>query len=246
MRYPRVGVAVGQERTDTRPDRRSRCGHSSEARTLAPGVLDVNALQNWGLRGCLRPEWVPAVVSIFVISVGCPAAESPVQVPIAASYVASAHSARAKSLPRVLVSALAKVEGNSRIPILLPSALPGGVETIRHATVDKATPKEYQISLYYKVGVGDAGFAGMFFAKANPGYSPERLSNVHAIRLAHGIRGFFRAVSCGGSCASANLWWEQGRVLYQIQLVLPSHFSDSEQEDSIAKMADSAILAGPR
>jgi hypothetical protein len=207
----------------------------------------VNVLRNWSFQGFLTPVWVPAGVFIFfMISVSCRAAESQVKIVSTASYVAAAHSARAKSLPQVLVSALAKVDGKSRIPILLPSALPGGVGRIRHAIVDKATPKEYQISLYYKLGVGDAGFAGMFFAKANPGYSPEQLSNVHEIKLAHGIHGFFRAASCGGSCAPVNLWWEQDHVLYQIQFVLPPHFSDSDQEGSIAKMADSAILAGAR
>lgn len=185
-------------------------------------------------------------MSIFVLSVGSRAAELQVKVINATSYGTSAHSAQATPLPRVLVSALEKVKGNLRIPILLPAALPGGIGTVRHAIVDRATPGEYQISLFYNLGVGDAGFAGMFYAKANPGYSPEQLPNVHAIELAHGVHGFFRAVSCGGSCVPPNLWWEQNRVLYQIQLVLPPYFSDSDQERPIVKMADSAILAGPR
>lgn len=203
-------------------------------------------VRNWWCRGFLKPTCVSAVVSIFVLSVGGHAAESQVKVSNTASYGTSARSTRAKPLPRVLVSALAKVKGKSRIPILLPSALPGGIGTVRHVTIGKAKPGEYQISLWYRLGVGDAGFAGMFFAMASPGYSPDQLSNVHAIELAHGVHGYFRAVSCGGSCAPANLWWEQSHALYQIQLVFRSYFSASEQEDQIAKIANSAILAGPR
>jgi hypothetical protein len=96
--------------------------------------------------------------------------------------------------------------------------------------VDKATADEYAVSLYYELDVGNAGFAASFQAINNLHYSPRELGNVREVKLAGGITGFFRPVSCGGSCAPANLWWEQGAVLYQIQLKLPSTVREKNQE----------------
>jgi hypothetical protein len=102
------------------------------------------------------------------------------------------------------------------------------------------------VALYYELGVGDAGFAASFSARKNAGYSPRELPNVEEVKLAGGIVGFFRSVSCGGSCAPANLWWEQDGTLYQIQLKLPSTLREKKQLRIIMAVADSAILAGPR
>jgi hypothetical protein len=164
----------------------------------------------------------------------------------AGSHRVASASKRRRAVPPVLESALTQVKGKSIIPVLLPSVLPGDIETVRHVLVAKATSREYEISMYYKLGVGDAGFAGLFSAQANPGYTPQELPNVREVELAHGIHGYFRAVSCGGSCAPANLWWNEGHTLYQIQLVLPSDYSDFIQKHDMVMTADSAILAGPR
>jgi hypothetical protein len=40
----------------------------------------------------------------------------------------------------------------------------------------------------------------------------------------------FMPVSCGGSRAPANLWWEQNGVMYQIQIKLKSSTTEKEQE----------------
>ncbi len=85
-----------------------------------------------------------------------------------------------------------------------------------------------------------------FSAHAKPGYRLQDLSNVRGVRLICGIHGFFRAVNCGGSCAPAYLWWEENGVLYQIQLELSPALSAQSQRAVMEKIADSAILAGPR
>jgi len=152
----------------------------------------------------------------------------------------------AGSLPDIFVSVLAGVKAKTRVPVLLPTELPRPFSDAKHASVDKATADEYAVSLYYELGVGNAGFAASFEATNNPHYSPRELGNVREVKLAGGITGFFRPVSCGGSCAPANLWWEQGAVLYQIQLKLPSTVRGKNQEGIITAVASSAILAGPR
>lgn len=152
----------------------------------------------------------------------------------------------AGSLPDILVPVLAGVKAKTTVPILLPTELPRPFSDAKHAIMDKATTDEYAVSLYYELDVGNAGFAALFKATNNRHYSPRELANVHEVKLAGGITGFFRPVSCGGSCAPANLWWEQGAVLYQIQLKLPSTLREKRQLGIITAVADSAILAGPR
>jgi hypothetical protein len=130
--------------------------------------------------------------------------------------------------------------------VLLPSELSGSLAKANYATVEKADANEYAISLYYELGSGDAGFAALFAAQAKPSYDPRELRNIIEVKLARGMRGSFRPVSCGGSCAPANLWWQEGGVLYQIQMKLPSTLREQAQKNAITSVADSAILAGPR
>lgn len=152
----------------------------------------------------------------------------------------------AGSLPDVFRSALAEVKAKTNVPVLLPTELPGPISKAKHASVDKATADQYVVTLYYELNAGDAGFAALFEAANNPGYSPQELGNVRQVKLANGITGFFRPVNCGGSCAPANLWWQRGAVLYQIQLRLPSTLREQNQQGIITAVANSAILAGPR
>lgn len=150
-----------------------------------------------------------------------------------------------RPLPRVFVSVLPEVKAKSQVAVLLPTELPKPFQKAIHALVEKVAANEYAISLYYELGIGNAGFAASFAADASPRYDPHGLPGIHEVKLADGIRGFFRPVSCGGSCAPANLWWGQAGVLYQIQLELPSALGENDQERTITAVADSAIFAGP-
>lgn len=150
------------------------------------------------------------------------------------------------SLPDSLFSVLAEVKAKTRVPVLLPTELPTPFRDAKHALLDKATADQYAIIFYYGLDAGDAGFAASFQASKNPAYSPRRQGNIRQVKLATGITGFFRPVNCGGSCAQASLWWEQGAVLYQIQLKLSSALPEKKQQAIITAIANSAILAGPR
>jgi hypothetical protein len=48
------------------------------------------------------------------------------------------------------------------------------------------------------------------------------------VDLSRGRTGMFIPVSCGGSCAPENLWWEQNGVMYQIQIALKSSTTEKE------------------
>lgn len=149
-------------------------------------------------------------------------------------------------LPRIFTNGVAAIKAKTHIPILLPRHLGQPLEKAKYAVVQDANANEYFISLYYKLHVGDAGFAGSFSAEAEPRYNVGDLENVSVVKLTHGLRGFFRAVSCGGSCAPANLWWEQSGIMYQIQIKLPPTLSEESQQKAVVSLADSSITAGPR
>jgi hypothetical protein len=150
------------------------------------------------------------------------------------------------SVPDVFTAVLAEVKTQSRIAVLLPSRLSRHLEGAKYAVVEKAAKNEYAISLNYKLGIGDAGFAALFAAEAHPGYAPGELGNVRKVKLSKGLVGYFRPVSCGGSCAPANLWWEEDLNLYQIQLVIPPSLREADQQNDLIAIANSSILAGPR
>ena len=151
-----------------------------------------------------------------------------------------------QSLPEGFASSIRAVKAKTRVPILLPSTLPDPIGKAKDTVVEGVTEDSYAISLYYELGIGDAGFAANFTAQAKPHYAPEDLGNVQRTALAQGLIGFFRAVSCGGSCAPANLWWQQNGVLYQIQLELSSTMAERDQLKALTAAANSAITAGPR
>lgn len=149
-------------------------------------------------------------------------------------------------LPTAFAAVLSEVKTKSHMPVLLPSDLPQPVAKAKYAVVETATEGEYVLSLDYELGIGDAGFAASFGANAHPKYGPKDLPNVREVKLSQGMIGYFRPVSCGGSCAPANLWWEEDQALYQVQVELPSTLPEHDQQGEMTAIADSAILAGAR
>lgn len=152
------------------------------------------------------------IIAISLIVVGYCTSSKPA---LALPWDAAGQVDDGKSLPDIFVSVLADVRAATSIPVLLPTELPRRFSDAKHARVQKVRAGEYAVALYYELGVGDSGFAAFFAARNNAQYSPRELGNVSEVKLADGIVGFFRPVSCGGSCAPANLWWEQGGALYQ-------------------------------
>jgi len=149
-------------------------------------------------------------------------------------------------LPGSLTSVLADVKAKSHATVLLPSELPQPFADAKYAIVQSASENEYGISLYYKLDVGDSSFAAFFGADTHPDYGPKDIPNVRKVKLSHGLVGYFREVGCGGSCAPANLWWEEDHVLYSLQLRLHPDLPDKVQQRKMITVANSAILAGPR
>jgi hypothetical protein len=192
----------------------------------------------------IRLATILAVLS--AASAVCCRAQVQVEAAPAGSVVAASPTRPAASLPEPLTAVLPEIKAKSRLPVILPSDLPQPISGAKHAVIAKASGKEYAIILFYKLGIGDAGFAALFGAQGDSDYEPQALGNIRKVELVNGLLGYFSPVSCGGSCAPANIWWKDGRVLYQIQLGFPSNLGESDQKKAIIAAADSAILGGPR
>lgn len=122
------------------------------------------------------------------------------------------------------------------LPAKLPSAIP---ERDIKLAYGELREDGYFISLYFsEPPVNDAAFAAGFGGSTR---ILQDLPNTRRVALSHGRAGMFRAVSCGGSCAPANLWWEQNGVMYQIQMKLRSDSTEKDQERILVETANSTV-----
>jgi hypothetical protein len=137
--------------------------------------------------------------------------------------------------------ALEQIESQTRIPILLPFKLPSAIpeRDIKLAS-GSVSDDGYFISLYFSENGSEATFAAGFGGSTR--ILPD-LPNTRRVALSGGRTGMFRPVSCGGSCAPANLWWEQNGVMYQIQVKLRSDSTAKDQEKILVQTANSIVTA---
>jgi len=166
--------------------------------------------------------------------------------PIASNTPAAPPAEKYSPVAEPLTHTVSQVKAKSHIPLLLPSRLPVAFAKTTSAGVELASEDGYSIQMNYKPSGGFASFAGSFLADAHAAYKPKEIPNVEPVLLDRDVVGYFRSVSCGGSCAPANLWWEINGTVYQIQLKFPPDLSESEQKREIKDVANSAIAAGPR
>jgi hypothetical protein len=154
-------------------------------------------------------------------------------------------AAQARQPAPVFTPALAQIQPNVRIPILLPSRLPSAIR-LRDIKVVSGKVREdgYFLSLYYSESEGDAAFAAGFGGSTRI-ISPQDLSDTRRVALSGNRTGMFRPVYCGGSCAPANLWWQQNGLIYQIQIKLRSGLPEGDQKKILVEMANSTLAAGP-
>jgi hypothetical protein len=135
--------------------------------------------------------------------------------------------------------AIEQIQPQTRIAIRLPSKLPSPIRE-REIKLAWGTVSEdgYFISLYFTETGSNSTFAAGFGGTARVF---RNLGNTRPVALAGGLSGMFRPVSCGGSCAPANLWWEQNGVMYQIQIKLGSTLREKEQERILVETANSTV-----
>lgn len=153
----------------------------------------------------------------------------------------SSGSGRANGQPApVFAPALEQIQSKTRIPILLPSKLPPGISESGIKLASGEVRKDgYFISLYYSADANASYAAG--FGGSTLILQDRDLPNSTRVVLSDGRIGIFRPGSCGGSCAPANLWWEQNGVMYEIQVELKPGLPEKEQQKILVETANSTV-----
>ena len=148
---------------------------------------------------------------------------------------------QARGPAAVFRPALDQIQSQTRIPISLPARLPSA---IREKDIKLASGEVrgdgYLISLYFDEAASNATFAAGFSGSTRVFHN---LPGTRRVALSGGRAGMFRPVSCGGSCAPANLWWEQNGVMYQIQMKLRSDSNEEDQQKILIETANSTVTA---
>ena len=149
---------------------------------------------------------------------------------------------QAKGPAPIFRPALEQIQSQTRIPILLPSRLPSAIpESGIKLASGEVREDGYFISLYYSEDANASYAAG--FGSSTRILRSQDLPNARRVALSGGRTGMFMPVSCGGSCAPANLWWEQNDVMYQIQIKLGSGSREKDQEKILVETANSIVTA---
>lgn len=138
----------------------------------------------------------------------------------------------------MMAKAKAEIGNSVVVPVYLPTRLPAGTSAKIMSIAGARTAHGYTVTLYYLVGAGDAGYAGMVSGSTNTLGS---LPNTNVVHLASGTAALFRPVSCGGSCAPATLWWQVSGHEYSIQLSLPSRMTPKAQLAQLLVVANSMV-----
>ena len=147
---------------------------------------------------------------------------------------------QAKGPARVFTPALEQIQSKTRIPILLPSKLPSAIpESSIKLAWGEVREDGYFISLFYTADAAASYAAG--FGGSTRVLQARDLPHSALVALSDGRTGIFRPVSCGGSCAPANLWWEQNGVMYHIQVKLGSGLPEKEQQKILVETANLTV-----
>ena len=150
-----------------------------------------------------------------------------------------AGAAQSVDVPSVLNPVLPQAR-SAGIAVLLPSRINLDYRSGGRLYSDGSGSKkrgDYELELSGAKGCGgsDACFlAGFTGEKGRPlGYRTN-------VSLAHGLRGYFKPLSCGGSCSPPSIQWIEKGVRYEIQA------NALGGKRAFVAMANSAISSGNR
>jgi hypothetical protein len=156
-----------------------------------------------------------------------------------AGLLAPAAIAYAKyyAVPASLGSVLDRTRGETPLAILLPNRLSLDYGGKVYAS-GGGEQRSYSLSL---TGSPDCGGANACFLVT---FSAERGEDPHfttKVRLRGGRTGYYKPLSCGGSCSPPAIEWRSRGNLYAIQAKIPS-----AARRRLIAAANAALAAGPR
>ena len=143
------------------------------------------------------------------------------------------------NVPAKFSKLIPKVTKKSQLLIRLPSSIHVFVKPSKTFADGSATRNSYFLELDAAKGChgATACFIASFSGKRNgtPAFKK-------TVSLVNGITGYFKPVTCGGSCSPAFIQWKENGVLYEIE----NKGVGKNEQKSMVKLANSAIRGGDR
>jgi len=164
----------------------------------------------------------------------------PAAVLAAALLPAAPAAAKSYDVPAALGADLSRVSARSPLAVLVPQRIAldyGG----RLYSSGSGGARRWSLSLAGAPNCA-ANVCMLAFFSAERGGTPAFRRQV---RLRGGVTGYFKPLSCGGSCAPPEIQFVRAGVLYTIQAKVPDS-SDAGQRRRLVRAANSALRAGPR
>ena len=159
---------------------------------------------------------------------------------IALLALAPAAEAKVYDVPSELGAQLTKVARKTAVPVRVPRSISLDYDGRLYAS-GTATRRGYTLGLD---GASPCGANACFLSS----FSAERGGTPafkRTVRLANGVTGYYKPLTCGGSCSPPLLEWVQRGVLYGIQAKVGAQ-GDAAQRAAMVKAANSAIRSKPR
>ncbi|MGB3513276.1 MAG: hypothetical protein WBA93_29495 [Microcoleaceae cyanobacterium] len=139
---------------------------------------------------------------------------------------------------------LPKIKKQTQVTILLPSKLLITGTDNKIYVDGKGTTNGYEITLAFELNcTGNACSIG--YISAEKGGKPLEDEFSRELSLVQDIKGYFRPLTCGASCAPSVIGWEYKGVFYRMAFKGVGQSAEIEGE-TLKKMANSAIEAGAR
>jgi hypothetical protein len=148
--------------------------------------------------------------------------------------------AKTYAIPSALGKTLDRVDAKTALAILLPSRLALDYDGRTYAS-GSGGRNSYALSL---AGAPNCGANACFLVSfgAERGGTP---AFRRTVALRGGRTGYFKPLTCGGSCSPPIIEWKARGNLYRIQAKIPDS-TDAAQQRRMVAAANSAIGAGPR
>ena len=152
-----------------------------------------------------------------------------------------AAEAKVYDVPAELGSSLSRVAKRTSVPVRVPRSIDLDFDGATFAS-GSGGRRRWSLSL---AGAPDCGGATACFLATFSGERGGTPAFKRTVRLARGITGYYKPLSCGGSCSPPMLEWRQDGVLYGIQAKIGAAGA-AAQRDAIVAAANSAIRSKPR
>jgi hypothetical protein len=160
---------------------------------------------------------------------------------LAVLVLAPAASARTYDVRSSLGPELARVAARTPVPVRIPASLGLDFDDEVFASGSGAR-RSWTLSL---AGTEDCGNATACFLAQMSGERGGTPAFRRRVRLARGITGRYKPLTCGASCSPPMIQWVQRRVLYSIQAKVDAAGA-AAQRTALVRAANSAIRGRPR